>query len=164
MPKLTCSGRDNIEREFEYTCVYSELDHTWDVFVKTVPPPPNDLAFELRLTPVGDNAQVTSVTHHNSPLYREKGIIDALLPTLAAELDRGIVSSPTTGEHNGEYRTVAATKYWERLRGKNAATFDEASDLYTCPKPVKPAAQAEAPNRAAHVLQVNENLPPKEGE
>src|SRR4051794_36579514 len=122
MPKLTCTGKDNVQREFEYSCEFSDLDHTWDVFVKTVPPPADDLAFELRLTPVGDKVQVTSVTHHGSPLYREKGILDALLPALAAKLARDIISSPTKGEHTGEYRTVAATKYWERLRGKNSAT------------------------------------------
>ena len=110
MSKLICTGRDNVQREFEYTAEVSTLDGTYDVKVQPVPATDGP-SYELRLREQDDGTwQIISVTHHGLAIYKEKGIIDALIPVLAEELGANIVSSPRKDEGDtGTFRTSAAT-------------------------------------------------------
>lgn len=138
MPKLMCLGKDGVQREFEYTAEMDELAGSYDVMLQPVPATAGP-SFELRLKPEEGQWRIDTVTHHNLDVYREKGIIYALIPALAAELDADIVSSPRKRDDDAAIkRTIAADKYWERLKSWGMATYDEAKDVYTFPKPKKP--------------------------
>jgi hypothetical protein len=153
MPKLTCTGKDNIQREFEYTAEMNMLDGTYDVMVQPVPATAGP-SYELRLKQEAGQWRIDSVTHHGLEVYKEKGIIYALLPALAAELDADIVSSPRKRDDDDAIkRTTAADSYWERLKGWGQATYDAGKDVYTFPKPTNPAAQADAPEQEPPVVE-----------
>jgi hypothetical protein len=79
-----------------------------------------------------DDATVRQVmlAHHDNPAYAAMGIPDALIPIVAAVLAKTVVSSPTTADDTGVYRTEAATKVWDRLVGKGLADYDDAADVY----------------------------------
>jgi hypothetical protein len=122
----------------------NNLDGTCDVMVQPVPATDGP-SFELRLKPEDGQWRIDSVTHHGLEVYKEKGIIYALIPALAAELDADIISSPRKkADDTGTFRTKSADSYWERMRGRGRASYDEGKDTYTFPKPVKSAAAAKA--------------------
>jgi len=58
------------------------------------------------------------------------GIPGALIPVVAAVLAKKVVSSPTTADDTGVYRTEAARKVWDRLIGKGVANYDPDTDVY----------------------------------
>jgi hypothetical protein len=70
------------------------------------------------------------LAHHDNPAYVAMGIPDALIPVVAEVLHKTVVSSPTTADDTGVYRTEAATKVWERLVGKGLASYDIEADVY----------------------------------
>jgi len=144
MPTIICMGNDNVQREFAYTAEMNDLDGTYDVMVQPMPATPGP-SFEIRLKPEHGQWRIDSVTHHGLEVYKEKGIIYALIPALAAELAADIVSSPRKRDDNAAIkRTAAADSYWERLKGWEQASYDEDKDVYTFPRPVKVTAPAEA--------------------
>ncbi|MFN3161616.1 MAG: hypothetical protein ACE37I_20075 [Rubinisphaera brasiliensis] len=144
MPTIICTGKDNVEREFAYTSEMNNLDGTYDVMVQPVPSTSGP-SFELRLKPEDGQWRIDSVTHHGLEVYKEKGIIYALIPALAAELDADIVSSPRKkADDTGTFRTKSADSYWKRLKHQGQASYDEGKDVYTFLKPVNQAAPAEA--------------------
>lgn len=128
---LICAGRDGVERAFEHRFEKDQFDETWHFCAQTVPPQFDGAAFDLSVTAL-DGARVRQVilAHHDNPAYATMGIPDALIPVVAAALGKKVVSSPTTADDAGVYRTVAATKVWDRLVAKGVATFDPAADVY----------------------------------
>src|SRR5438105_3770106 len=132
MPPLLCTGRDGVERRFEYSVEKDQFEETWHFRVQTVPPQPDGEAFDLSVTALDDfTVRQVMLAHHNNEAYAAMGIPDALIPLVAAELTKQVVSSPTAADDTGVYRTEAATKVWERLVGKGVARYDPAADVYT---------------------------------
>jgi len=115
MPPLLCTGRDDVERTFEYSIAKDQFEETWHFRLQTVPPQPDGEAFDLSVTTL-DDATVRQVmlAHHDNPAYVAMGIPDALIPVVAGVLAKQVVSSPTTADDTGVYRTEAATKVWDR--------------------------------------------------
>lgn len=131
MPSLLCTGRDQVEREFEYSFAKDQFEETWHFRVQTVPPQPDGEAFDLSVTALGDaTLRQVMLAHHDHPAYAAMGIPDALIPVVAATLGKKVVSSPTTADDAGVYRTEAATKVWDRLVGFGVARYDPAADVY----------------------------------
>ncbi len=99
--------------------------------MQTVPPQPDGEAFDLSVTALDDaTVRQTMLAHHGNPAYAAMGIPDALIPVVAAVLGKKVVSSPTTVDDTGVYRTQAATKVWDRLLGKGLASYDPDADVY----------------------------------
>jgi hypothetical protein len=140
MPLLLYTGRDGVERGFEYGVEKDQFEETWHFRVQTVPPQPDGEAFDLSVAAL-DEATVRQVmlAHHNNTAYAAMGIPDALIPVVAAVLGKKVVSSPTTADDAGVYRTVAATKVWDRLVQKGVATFHAGADIYEYTGPLPPA-------------------------
>jgi hypothetical protein len=111
MPPLHCTGRDELERTFDYSYEKDQFEETWHFRVQTIPPQPDGEAFDLSVTAL-DDATVRQVmlAHHDNPAYAAMGIPDALILVVAAVLAKKVVSSPTTADDTGVYRTEAATK------------------------------------------------------
>ena len=59
--------------------------------------------------------QVASMENRDIPVYRGKGITEALIPEVARVLRRDVVSSRVVGDDFSERRTEYATIIWERL-------------------------------------------------
>ncbi len=132
MPPLHCTGRDGVARTFEYTHEKDQFEETWHFRVQTVPPQPDGEAFDLSVMNLSDTTvRQVMLAHHENPAYTAMGIPDALIPVVAELLGRTVVSSPTTADDTGVYRTVAATKVWDRLVGKGLASYDADADVYT---------------------------------
>jgi predicted acylesterase/phospholipase RssA len=131
MALLLCTGRDGIERTFDYGFEKDQFEETWHFRVQTVPPQPNAEAFDLSVTALDDaTLRQIMLAHHNNPVYAAMGIPDALIPVVAAVLGKKVVSSPTTADDAGVYRTESATKVWDRLRDKGHARYDSDTDVY----------------------------------
>jgi hypothetical protein len=137
MPPLLCTGRDGVERTFEYSFEKDQFEETWHFRVQSVPPQPDGEAFDLSVTSL-DDATVRQVmlAHHGNPAYAAMGIPDALIPAVATVLGKRVVSSPTTADDTGVYRTEAATNVWDRLLGKGLASYTADSDVYEYTGPV----------------------------
>jgi hypothetical protein len=137
MPPLLCTGRDGIERTFEYSFEKDQFEETWHFRVQTIPPQPDGEAFDLSVTALDDAAvRQVMLAHHDNPAFAAKGIPDALIAVVAAVLGKKVVSSPTTADDTGVYRTVAATKVWDRLLAKGVASYDAETDVYAYTGPV----------------------------
>ena len=131
MPPLLCTGRDEVERTFDYSVEKDQFEEPWHFRVQTVPPQPDGEAFDLSVTTLDDaTVRQGMLAHHDNPAYVAMGIPDALIPVVSAVLAKKVVSSPTTADDTGVYRTEAATKVWDRLVGKGVANYDPDADVY----------------------------------
>ena len=68
------------------------------------------------------------------PQYTGKGITERLIEESANFLELTIISStsnPNKKVLNTEFRTVPATKVWERLKNQGLASYNEEDDIYT---------------------------------
>ena len=103
-------------RSFRIVCAGVQLDYMAETFL-----------FVLKLE-APRTAFYFAANHHDNDSVRGKGIPDALLPFLKAELDMNIRSS--VGLAQDEWRTEPATKYWRRLESRGLARYDEQRDIF----------------------------------
>lgn len=78
-----------------------------------------------------DMLKITMMHNHGDPRYVAKGIPDCAIPGIARITGLQIRSSSNTHRATGnEYRTVSATKVWERLEKRGMARYDKEQDIY----------------------------------
>ena len=82
---------------------------------------------------------VSGLKHFDEPAYASKGIAEAMIPVIASFLNKNVKSSSGTDLGSGHYRMPRATAYWKRTPG---ATYDEATDVFTYPRPAQEKASA----------------------
>jgi hypothetical protein len=85
------------------------------------------------------------------------GIPDSLLPYLTHHLGRLIGSSRSRVEGTNEFRTVQATKMWDRLVQKGLAEYFAEDDIYRTTEPCAPPSCG--PTTASESSAVNEGPP-----
>jgi hypothetical protein len=125
---LNCVGKDNTSKVFFYKYNYDMLsgEHSMKIYNSQAC---NTEFFELTAKEEDDYLKIIMM-RKNDEMYGGKGIPDAAIPELAT-LSEMTVCSSSNGNGNGEYRTEAATKVWERLESKGKAGYDKASDRFT---------------------------------
>ena len=106
----------------------------WSYRVRPQQAAPHLDYFEFDVVEHGSAAvRVVMMNNHRQAHLSGKGILDALIPRVAAELGRQVQSSPESGQTKDIYRTPDATKAWERLRSSGIATYDGTTDIYSAP-------------------------------
>ena len=129
MPRIPCTGRDGVTREFEYQYEFDELDKVWHFAVEAVPRPDSMEIFTMTFKPINETTiRQISITHHHDPAYAAMGIPDAMLPEVKRILGKEVESSPP--DVGGEFRSVDAEKMWTRLVGKGLAEYVCARKVY----------------------------------
>lgn len=134
MPTLTCIDRSGRTGEFTYSVAKSMSDASgteWTYRARPIDGDPFGEFFELTVTELSEDAvRVVMMANNDYAPVSAKGIPDALIPQVAAELGRQVQSSPTTGRTADVRRSEDATKVWKRLVKENIARYDESSDIY----------------------------------
>lgn len=132
--------------------------HEFNFFIQTKINAIHFFQLSLRQKLDGD-LQIISIEHQNHPDYMSKGIPDSLLPYLARTLGRCICSSRTYVEGTNEFRTIAATKMWERLVTKKLAIYYRDEDIYrTTSATESPLSLSIATVTARHGKQVGQRM------
>lgn len=78
--------------------------------------------------------RIDTITHNDEPDFMGAGIPDALIPVAAQQLRGTIRSStnkPESKEADNEWRSVPATKMWDRFVARSEATYDAERDIFT---------------------------------
>lgn len=106
-----------------------------DVFVRvhaTRQPNSTDHWFDITLKKSAPDTLIVSMQMKNkNALYGAKGILDAMIPGLAATLNKRIVSSSNTqNQYLNEYRNTAGEKVWRRLEADGRAKYNTITDRY----------------------------------
>ena len=138
MHSITCIGKDNVMRRFVFDDPAEEIlpDGSLQLGFCVKTRYEASTFFELRLCKKPDGQfQIISVNHHNQAEYASMGIPDSLLPFLARLLGDRICSSRSYVGGTNEYRTVEATKMWERLVQKGLAEYYAEEDVYRITEP-----------------------------
>lgn len=91
--------------------------------------PDDEYFFEFTIKEEQDLLRVVMMNNHSRPEYTGKGIPEAMIVRLAKESGKRISSSSNQGCEN-EYRTVAASKIWQRLVARGLARYDETEDRF----------------------------------
>jgi hypothetical protein len=88
--------------------------------------------FEFRVVPFDEeHVRIDMMTHNDRPEFMKKGIPEYLIPTVAKELNKKILSSIKDGRPiKDEYRTLNAEKFWKRMVEKKKAIYHDESDRY----------------------------------
>lgn len=129
MATIKCVGKDGVSRDFEVESEEVLTGKKWDFSVRAQES--NDF-FQLTVETSDDNkVRITQIFHNDDPAYKGMGIPDALLPYVASQLKKQIISSSNKFPSKpGEWRSVYANKMWDRLVGKVQAVYDEQKDVY----------------------------------
>lgn len=101
--------------------------------VRTIPPPPDAVFFELTLSPIdSDTLKVIAICAHHRR-YRRRGIPEALLPRVSELCRARLRSSSNRGENSNEWRTSESTRMWRRLVANGLASYDPVQDEFSLP-------------------------------
>lgn len=131
MPQLQCTDRDGNSQTFEYEFKPDMSKLQWTFRVWQLGEDLSNGFFELVVTEVSpSDVRITMLNHFQIPMYRAKGIPDALIPEVRRALDRNVQSSPTRGATADVYRTKDATKVWNRLVEAGLARHDKTTDVF----------------------------------
>lgn len=141
--KLKCKSKEGVFTTFFYNC---EVNGDKTIFRVNVNENITDSEFfELHVVEFDANTvRISQIDNHYNPLYRAKGIPDALIPEIHCVLKKNIVSSSNktlkqqreavlkaeTLIQEAEWRTVDANKVWVRLESKALAVYDKNEDRY----------------------------------
>ena len=129
MDRIKCVGADGVEREFLCRRLDEPFFSKIRFFVKPVDQPVQD-EFELVLEEESEDLlRVKMMNHHREESLSGKGIPEAILLYASVVLGRRIESSPKCSV-NGQRRSEAASKAWERLCTLGKAKYNGASDTY----------------------------------
>lgn len=134
--EITCIDRDGNPNQFKYSLEKSERGGMveWTFRVMPFDSAVNDW-FEFVVTVISSTVgKVTMMTNNNMAEYKGKGIPEKMIEEAAHVLKLTIISSTNKSVKKlppSEFRTIAATKVWERLREKGQALYDEEEDIYT---------------------------------
>jgi hypothetical protein len=131
---LSCMGLDGIVRTF-YFDVVSETSpdgNEWKYQVHLHNPPrmEEDDFYYAAFRQIGDARVQVVMLSRNKAHYGGKGITEALFAEVAHRTSLQLVSSTNRKSGSDEYRTVQATRVWNRLVEAKKATYDAASDHY----------------------------------
>jgi hypothetical protein len=133
MHSINCVGKDGVERKFVLdepeieTTSEGHRELTFRVMTEST----DIFFFELSLREQPDGCfQIIMIENHHRPEYVSKGIPDALLPFLHKMLGRPICSSRPSVTGTNEFRTVDATKMWDRLVRKGIARYFADKQIY----------------------------------
>jgi len=136
MGKLSIIDRIGVACTFDIRMTKNQFADIWDFEVYSIPRRADNDFFPmslelqsngtLKIIAIGGNVMGVSTW----PEYSAKGIPMALLAYAHAQLNRDIVSSPTSGGA-GIWRTAKATAMWERMRATGNASYDQVTDIYT---------------------------------
>lgn len=129
--RLTCLGRDGVEREF-YCEVPEEPYERCVTFRVRKAESLDDEFFELTLTRCTDVMwRITAITNNSDPRYIKMGIADALIPKAARLLKAAIRSSSKTKPESGsEFLTPYAERMWERLKKSGLTRYCPVGGYY----------------------------------
>jgi hypothetical protein len=134
--ELICTDSEGNENQFLYSIEELEEDGHVKWIFKVMPA---DLQatdwYEFAVTKIDDSTgKVTLMNNRNMIQYKGKGITEKLIDEASKLLNMTIISSTSVSGAKSlatEWRTEAATKIWERLKAKGAASHDKQSDIYT---------------------------------
>lgn len=133
---MICVDKSGKATEFNYSIDFSEEDDFEKIIYRVIPADINtDDWFEFSLVRIDDSTgKIFAMNNNNVPELTGKGIPEKLIEIAAAQFNSTIISSsnnPKSKLLDTEWRTVAATKVWERLVAKDKAKYDSQLDLYS---------------------------------
>ena len=123
------SKNDNGEK-FQFELVGpNEQNNQW--FYRVQDPECEDF-FEFKVEDFDENyVRIDTMTNHGKHEYKNKGIPEYLIPIVAKELNKKILSSVEDARPiRAEFRTPDAEKFWKRMVTKNKAIYHEKKDRY----------------------------------
>jgi len=134
--ELICTDSKGNKNRFLYSITKSDEDGRVKWIFRVMPDNMNASDwYEFAVTKIDDfTGKVTLMNNRNMIQYRGKGITEKLIDESSKVLNITIVSStniPSAKSLATEWRTEPATKIWERLKAKGAASHDEQTDIYT---------------------------------
>jgi hypothetical protein len=85
--------------------------------------------FEFRVVYFNDKyVRIDMMTNHDRPEYIKKGIAEYLIPTVAKDLNKKILSSRRSNP--AEPRTHFAENFWKKMEGKKKAILRHEMEQY----------------------------------
>ena len=145
MEKIKCFDKDNTVKYFVYSVEKGEPPEYEDreeekeyqkwSFKVMMPNNTNDSQwFDFEVTEVDDNiGKVTVMNHNNYSNFKGKGIPDKMIEEASGLLEKTIISSSNNANFKlseTEFRSLDATKVWERLVTQGKARYNEDEDIY----------------------------------
>lgn len=88
--------------------------------------------FEFRVVSFDEEyVRIDIMTHNYMPEFKKKGIPEYLIPTVAKDINKKILSSKKDNRtKKSEYRTPDAEKFWKRMVEKKKAIYRHEMDQY----------------------------------
>ncbi|MBU0522385.1 MAG: hypothetical protein KKC24_11480 [Gammaproteobacteria bacterium] len=130
MTEIICIGRDGQSRNYTYTITKNLQEDQWCYRFRSAPPPASGEAFEITVSLISDSeVRVIAMYNNGEGEYVAKGIPDVGIPLIASELEKTVCSSPNLCT-DGVFRTLQATKVWQRLVDKGQAIYSETEDVF----------------------------------
>ena len=124
---------------FKYSKELSE-DGDFEKVIYRVIPADTDTNdwFEFSVAKIDDTTgKVSSMNNNKVPELRGKGITEKLIELAASELGLHIISSSnklSSKKLETEWRSIDASRVWDRLVQQNKANYDSELDVYSyCP-------------------------------
>lgn len=128
---IRCTGRDGQIREFRYGVAIVEQNYETNLCERTFhalnPDDPNRF-FEFTVERRPGCLRVKGMHHHNFEEFTAKGIPEAFILETARLFRQKVCS--TSNLEDPDFRTIPATKVWERLVAHGAAILHEQRDRY----------------------------------
>lgn len=134
--EIICTDSEGNESRFLYSITESEEEGRVKWIFRVMPDNLDAMDwYEFAITIIDDSTgKVTVMDNRNMIQYRGKGITEKLIDESSRVLNITIISStnnPSAKSLETEWRTEPATKIWERLKAKGAASLNEQTDIYT---------------------------------
>jgi hypothetical protein len=128
---IRCTGRDGQIREFRYGVAIVEQNYETNLcewtFHALNPHDPNRF-FEFTVERRPECLRIKGMHHHNFEEFTAKGIPEAFILETARLFRQKVCS--TSNLEDPDFRTIPATKVWERLVAHSAAILHEQRDRY----------------------------------
>jgi hypothetical protein len=128
---IRCTGRDGQNREFGYVVAIVEQNYETTLrewtFHALNPHDPNRF-FEFTVERRPGWLSTKGMHHHNFEEFVAKGIPEAFILETARLFRQKVCS--TSNLEDPDFRTIPATKVWERLVARGAAIFHQQRDRY----------------------------------
>jgi hypothetical protein len=134
--EIVCTDRKGNQHYFKYSIEESDDEGFLKWIFKVLPfdlNAPDWYEFSITVIRPGIG-KVTLMDNRNMPQYRGKGITERLIEESANFLGLTIISStcnPNKKVLSTEFRTIPATKVWEKLKNQGLASYNEEDDIYT---------------------------------